>query len=341
MRTLPATARTVHIAHFSSQLEPVLTIEDGEGVVLESLRGDPADYQAAGVAPGEIPQPLRDLYRDLGAYKGHELTGPIAIRGAEPGDVLEVHIRDIQLTMPFGFNANVYGEGALPEDFPYTAWRLVRMDLDKMVAEVIPGVAVPLQPFFGVMGVAPPARLGKISSGPPGVHGGNIDLKELAAGSTLFLPVHVKGALFSAGDGHAVQGDGEVCYTAIETSLTGTFEFHVRKGRRLKWPRAETPTHVITMGFDPDLDRAAQMALREMLDYLTEELEVSREQAYMLSSLAVDLRITQLVNTVKGVHAMLPKRLLAGREFHAQLERDRRAARPRPAGRPGADVLSS
>jgi acetamidase/formamidase len=309
VRVLNATAKTVHVAHFSGELEPVLTIEDGETVALESLRGDPAQYEAAGVAPEDIPQPLRALYRDLGSYKGHELTGPIYVRGAEPGDTLEVHIQDIRLTMPFGFNANVYGMGTLPEDFPYTSWRVVRMDLDRMVSEVLPGVVVPLQPFFGVMGVAPPAKLGKISSGPPGVHGGNIDLKDLGPGTVLYLPVHVRGALFSAGDGHAVQGDGEVCYTAIETSMTGTFQFRVRKGRRLKWPRAETPTQVITMGFDEDLDLAAKMALREMIEYLGEEKGIAPEQAYMLSSLAVDLRITQLVNTVKGVHAVLPKRL--------------------------------
>ncbi len=309
MRVLNATAQTVHIAHFSSELDPVLAIETGETVTVESLRGDPAQYEAAGIAPEEIPPPLRALYQDLGSYKGHELTGPIYVRGAEPGDVLEVHIHEVRLTMPFGFNANVYGAGTLPEDFPYTSWRVVRMDLDKMVAEVLPGIVVPLQPFFGVMGVAPPAKLGKISSAPPGVHGGNIDLKELGPGTILYLPVHVRGALFSAGDGHAVQGDGEVCYTAIETSMTGTFEFRVRKGTRLKWPRAETPTHMITMGFDEDLDLAAKMALREMIDYLHEARGIAPEQAYMLCSLAVDLRITQLVNGVKGVHAMLPKRL--------------------------------
>ena len=318
MQTLNATGQTVHIAHFSSELNPVLTIDDGDIVVLESLRGDPAEYEAAGIAPQEIPQPLRDLYRDLRSYKGHELTGPIYVKGAEPGDVLEVHIRGIKLTMPFGFNANVYGMGTLPEDFPYTSWRVIRMDLEKMVSEVIPGVMVPLQPFFGVMGVAPPARLGKISSAPPGVHGGNIDLKELGSGSILYLPVHIRGALFSAGDGHAVQGDGEVCYTAIETSMTGTFQLRVRKGTRLKWPRAETPTHIITLGFNEDLDLAAKMALREMIEYLGEEKGIKPEQAYMLASLAVDLRVTQFVNTVKGVHAMLPKSLFTGGQFDSR-----------------------
>ena len=307
MHTLKATVQTVHIAHFCSELPPVLTIDDGDTVEVESLRGDPMEYEAAGIAPAEIPEPLRALYRDLQSYKGHELTGPIYVRGAEPGDVLEVHIQDVRLTMPFGFNANVIGAGTLPEDFPYTSWRVVRMDLDKMVSEVLPGVVVPLKPFFGVMGVAPPARLGKVSSAPPGVHGGNIDLKELGPGSILYLPVHIRGALFSAGDGHAVQGDGEVCYTAIETSMTGTFQFRLRKGRRLKWPRAETPTAVITMGFHEDLDVAAKMALRETIEYLGEEKGLAPEQAYMLASLAVDFRITQLVNTVKGVHAVLPK----------------------------------
>ena len=159
MHTLKATSQTVHIAHFSSEVPPVLTIDDGDTVVLESLRGDPAEYEAAGIAPAEIPDPLRALYRDLRSYQGHELTGPIYVRGAEPGDVLAVHIQDVHLTMPFGFNANVIGTGTLPDEFPYTAWRVVRMDLDQMVSEVLPGVVVPLKPFFGVMGVAPPARL--------------------------------------------------------------------------------------------------------------------------------------------------------------------------------------
>jgi acetamidase/formamidase len=157
------------------------------------------------------------------------------------------------------------------------------------------------------MGVAPIPAQGKISSGPPGIHGGNLDLKELVAGTTLYLPVHVKGALFSAADGHAVQGDGEINLSALETSLVGTFQFAVLKGKRIRWPRAETPTHYITMGLNEDLDEAARIAVREMIAYLGEEKGIDPTEAYRLASLAVDLRVTQLVDGVKGIHAMLPK----------------------------------
>ena len=161
------------------------------------------------------------------------------------------------------------------------------------------------------MGVAPPPQLGKIPSGPPGVHGGNIDLKELVAGTILYLPVHVKGALFSVGDPHGVMGDGEVCLSALEAAeMKGTFKFMVWKNARILWPRAETPTHFITLGLNEDLDLAAKMAIREMINYLSEEKKISREQAYMLCSLAVDFRVTQLVDGVKGIHAMLPKNIL-------------------------------
>jgi acetamidase/formamidase len=180
-----------------------------------------------------------------------------------------------------------------------------------MVAQFANGIEIPLHPFFGSMGVAPPAVTGRISSNPPWVHGGNLDNKELVAGTTLYIPIHTRGALFQVGDGHAGQGDGEVDVTAMETSLIGTFQFIVRKDMRLRWPRAETPTHYITMGMNSDLVEATKIALREMIDFLMKEKHLSRDDAYMLASIAADLHITQLVDENDGVHMMIAKSIFS------------------------------
>jgi len=311
--TLIGTPKTVHWGYYSSRIDPVLKINAGDTVTITTPHGLASVYQAGGIPPEQISQNLKDIEKEV-KDRGpgpHILTGPIFVNGAEPGDVLEVHIQEIKITAPFGYNTNWINMGALPEDFPYTAFRILKMDLEKMTTEPIPGVVIPLRPFFGSMGVAPPPQLGKISSAPPGVHGGNIDLKELVAGTILYLPVHVKGALFSVGDPHGVMGDGEVCLSALEAAeMKGTFKFTVRKNARILWPRAETPTHFITLGLNEDLDVAAKMAIREMINYLSEEKKMTREQAYMLCSLAVDFRVTQLVDGVKGIHAMLPKSIL-------------------------------
>ena len=175
------------------------------------------------------------------------------------------------------------------------------------------GLELPLKPFFGVMAVAPPAPWGSVSTLPPRRNGGNLDNKELVAGTTLYLPIHVDGALFSVGDGHGVQGDGEVCVTAIETGLVGTFELIVRDDMALDWPMAETPTHVMTMAFDPDLDTCVTIALRDMLGLIAARTGLTRQEAYALCSLVADLRVTQVVNGAKGIHVMLEKRFLSGR----------------------------
>jgi acetamidase/formamidase len=201
----------------------------------------------------------------------------------------------------------VPNNGTLPDDFPYTRFKLIRFNIRAGIAEFVPGVTLTLAPFFGSIGVGPNPLVGRISSVPPGHHTGNLDNKELVAGSTLFLPVHVPGALLSVGDGHAMQGDGEVTLTALETSLRGTIQVTVRKGRRLKWPRAETPTHYIAMGLHTDLDQAAQLATREMVEFLVTEKGLDRDEAYILCSLAADLRVTQLVDGTKGIHAMIAK----------------------------------
>jgi acetamidase/formamidase len=240
----------------------------------------------------------------------HILTGPIQVAGAEVGDVLEVRILDIALRQNWGFNLfRAYG-GTLPEDFPY--YRLIHIALDQAAnrATLPSGLKIPLRPFFGQLAVAPPKAFGRQNSKEPREFGGNIDCKELTAGSTIYLPVWNEGALFSTGDGHAAQGDGEVDGTAIETALTGTFEFHVRKDLNWRLPRAETPTHLITFGLDTDLDDAARQALREMVGWIAVLAGVSKDEAYALSSCAVDLRVTQTVNNVKGIHALLDRSIL-------------------------------
>jgi acetamidase/formamidase len=270
--------------------------------------------EAAGLERSDIDPELRAIYREI-QDRGpgpHILTGPIYIEGADPGDVLEVEIQSIQLAVPYALNQFLPGFGLLPEDFPYTVARLFRLDTQRMTTEIRPGIFVPLRPFFGCMGVAPPSELGRISSVPPWIHGGNLDNKELTAGARLFIPVHAKGALFSVGDGHAAQGDGEVDLMALETALVGTFRLTIRKGQRLLWPRAETPSHFMTMGFDEDLNVAAKLATRDMIDFLTLEKKLTRDDAYMLVSVAADLRVTQLVDGKKGIHAMLPKSIFRG-----------------------------
>jgi acetamidase/formamidase len=237
----------------------------------------------------------------------HILTGPIFVEDAKPGDVLEVRIQSIRLAVPFAYNRFRPGFGFLPDDFPYTQSKIIPLDEKSMIAHFAPGIDIPLRPFFGSIGVAPPEVTGRISSGPPWIHGGNMDNKELVAGTTLFLPVHAPGALLLVGDGHAGQGNGEVDITAMETSLIGTFQLIVRKDLHLRWPRAETATQYITMGFHEDLNEATKMAVREMIDFLASAKHMSRDDAYMLTSVAADLSITQLVDGNKGVHAAIPK----------------------------------
>lgn len=308
---LKASPETCHWGWFAADLAPVLAVDPGETVVIETVSGGPEALPPAGF---HVPPELRDIHaRSERMLPGHILTGPVAVRGAEPGDALEVRIRRVELRQDWGWNLIKPLAGTLPDEFPDERWMNIPLDAGRGVATLPWGLELPCAPFFGVMGVAPPPAWGRITSLIPRAHGGNLDLKELVAGTTLLLPVHVPGALFSVGDGHAAQGDGEVCVTAIETALTGEFEFRLRKGARLARPRAETPTHLITMGIDPDLDRCAEIALRDMIALLGETAGLGREDAYTLCSLAADLRITQTVNGAKGVHCMIERRFAARR----------------------------
>lgn len=307
---LKATPKTVAWGYYDASTPPVLRIKSGDTIEIQTLiTSSPSRLEAAGVAPEQVEQSLRDIYKEVTnkGPGGHILTGPIYVEGAEPGDVLEVRIRTIKLAIPYAYNAFSPGRGFLPEDFPYARIKIIPLDEKRMVGRFSDGIEIPLRPFFGSMGVAPPDVSGRISSAPPWIHAGNLDNKELVAGTTLFIPVHARGALFLTGDGHAGQGNGEVDITAMETSLVGTFQLIVRKDMHLKWPRAETPSHFITMGIHEDLNEATKMALREMIDFLVKEKHLTRDDAYMLSSVAADLEITQLVDGNKGVHAMILK----------------------------------
>jgi acetamidase/formamidase len=307
---LPATPKTVAWGYYDAAAPPVLRIHSGDAVVFDTLlTNSPTGLERAGVPPDQVQQSLRDIYKEVTnkGPGGHILNGPVFVEEAEPGDTLEVRIQKIELAIPYAYNAFGPTRGFLPEDFPYRKMKIIQLDKKRMVAEFAPGIEIPLHPFFGSMGVAPPEAYGKIDSAPPGNHAGNMDNKELVAGTTLFLPVHAKGALFEIGDGHAGQGNGEVDITALETSLVGTLQFVVHKSTGQKYPRAETPTHYISMGFHQELYEATKIAVREMIDFLVAEKHLSRDDAYMLTSVAGDVDITELVDGNKGVHVMMPK----------------------------------
>jgi acetamidase/formamidase len=308
--TLKATPKTVAWGYYDAAAEPVLRIKSGDTVTFQTLiTNSPNGLEKAGVAPDQVEQNLRDIYKEITTHGpgGHILNGPVYVEGAEPGDALEIRIQKIDLAIPYAYNGFRFGAGFLTQDFTYSRTKIIPLDHEHMLAKFSPGIEIPLHPFFGSMGVAPPESYGRISSAPPGIHGGNMDNKELVAGTTLYLPVHVRGALFEIGDGHAGQGNGEVDITALETSLTGTLQFVVRKDLKVKYPRAETPTHYISMGFDDDLSEATRIAVRGMIDFLVNEKHLSRDDAYMLTSVAGDVDITELVDSNKGVHVMMPK----------------------------------
>ena len=306
-----ATAKTIHYSVFDAAIPPVLEIDSGDRVTLQCLSGAPDVIPTSG--PFELLPEHLQVIKDLAVKNpGHFMTGPVAVRGAKPGHTLEIRILDVWLRQNWAHNSIRPLGGALPEDFQVRRCLHILLDGEKMVAKMPWGVDLPLNPFFGVMGVAPPPLWGAISSGPPREHGGNMDNKELVKGSTLFLPVFVDGGNFSAGDGHAAQGDGEVNSNGLETALGGTFEIILRKDLKLTMPRAETPTHYITMGMDVDLDDAAKQALREMIVFICERTNLSREDAYTLCSLAADMRVTQIVDGNKGIHVMLAKSALHG-----------------------------
>ena len=310
---IAATPETVRWGVFDAAIPPVLTINSGETVILECVSGGPDTLPPPALGM-EVPAALHAIHARVPRGPGHIITGPVAVAGAEPGDMLEVKIEAIEFGTDWGFCGFRPLSGTIPEDFPERFLTHIPIDRARNTCRLSYGVELPLAPFFGVMGVAPRANYGTISTVQPREHGGNLDNKEIGVGATLFLPVLAKGALFSAGDGHGVQGDGEVCINALETCLTGTFTLTLHKAVGLepvlKYPRGETATHYVSMGMNEDLDIAMKTALREMIAFICVRSNLSRQEAYQFCSLAVDFRVTQTVNGEKGVHGMLKKGLL-------------------------------
>ena len=305
---IPATPDKMVLGYLDATSPPVLEIDSGDTVKLYSF---PAGGMASLPEMSRVPADYLAALKTLPDGPGpHFMTGPVHVRGAQPGDVLQVDILDAQPTMDWGFVAILPLLGTLPEEF--TDYETIHPTIDRArkVCTLPWGTELPLDPFFGIIGVAPPKAWGRCTSSVPRAFGGNMDNKELKPGTTLYLPVFNDGALFMAGDGHGVQGDGEVCITALETGLSGTFRLTVRRDLEVDFPFAETPTHLMSIGLDEDLDDAAKQAVREMVRHVCRRTNLSRNQAYMLCSLIGDLRVTQTVDGNKGVHMMLAKSYL-------------------------------
>ena len=312
---LLATPDTIAYGWYDAAATPVLRIASGDIIDVDTLlTNTPVGLRRAGVAEDQIQDSLKKITEAFpqGNPKrgpgGHILTGPVFVEGAEPGDALEVKILSIDLAIPYGYNGC---SGYLRENCPTppAPAKIIPLDAKTMTAAFAPGIVIPLHPFYGSMGVAPPPEAGRVSSNPPGIHAGNLDNKSLVAGTTLFIPVHAPGALFEVGDGHAAQGDGEVDQTAIETSLRGRLQLTVRKGMKLNFPRAETPTDFISMGTDEDLAKATRIAIQEMIDFLVATKGLDKTAAYQLTSVAGNVHITQLVDGKVGVHVKMPKEI--------------------------------
>jgi acetamidase/formamidase len=309
---LEATPDTVAYGYYWSEAKPVLRVASGDIIDVDTLlTSNPNTLRRLGVPEDQIQQSLKDIVEKVTGDRrgpgGHILTGPVYVEDAQPGNVLEVKVLSIDLPIDYGYNGC---SGFIPENCGQQASRTVLLKLDRqaMTSEFLPGIVVPLKPFFGSMGVAPAPELGRVSSNPPSRHAGNLDNRELVAGSTLYIPIFVPGALFEVGDGHAAQGDGEVSQTAIETSLRGRLQLTVRKDMTLTWPRAETATDYITMAADPDLTVATRTAIQEMVNFLAETKKLTPQQAYQLTSIAGHVAITQLVDKPNhGVHVKMPK----------------------------------
>ena len=317
---LRSTPDTVLWGYIAANLPAALTVKPGQIVTVEALshqglttNQDPVKFFAAhGVRSEDVLPDAVFVYSQVNRPKGasvHILTGPIYVEGAEPGDTLEVRVLDIQFRVPYGVNNTGPGKGVLPGLLKSPAARFIRIDLERQVALFSDDIEIPLQPFMGIMAVSPPTSLGMVSSTPPGAWGGNMDLKFLTKGSTLYLPVFNRGGQFFTGDGHGMQGDGEVDGGALEISLAATLQFFVQKKKSIKLPRMQTATDYLLTGLSTDLNEATRIALQEAVDFLQTEKGLSAADAYALSSLAVDLGIGEAVDIVNLVYAKVPKKL--------------------------------
>jgi acetamidase/formamidase len=320
--SLRSTPETVIWGYLAADIPPVLTIRSGQTVRIDTLShqgvvnmADPVTFFGrAGIAREQVLQDAMDIYEKeprVGGSGAHVLTGPIYIEGAEPGDMLEVRIHQLEHRVPYGVNNAGPRTGVVIDMLPGPTPKIIRFDLERKVALFSPEIEVPLAPFLGIMAVAPSRDMLMVSSRPPSRWGGNMDLNKLGPGSTLYLPVFNEGAQFFTGDPHAVQGDGEVNGTAIEASLTGTLQFVVHKGqgRTMKWPRAEDAENYYVMGMDLDLDVALSEAVRESIAFLRARYNLSEADAYSLSSVGIDFRVGEAVDSTLMIYGVIPKRL--------------------------------
>jgi acetamidase/formamidase len=321
---LRSTPDTVLWGYIAANLPPAVTIKSEQIVQVEALSHqglttahDPEKFFGRhGISAQDVLPDAKVVFSEVKRPKGasvHILTGPIYVDGAEPGDTLEVRVLDIKFRVPYGVNNTGPGKGVLPGLLKEPSAKLIRVDLERKVALFSSEIEIALNPFMGIMAVAPPTSLGMVSSTPPGAWGGNMDLKFLGVGSTLYLPVFNKGAQFFTGDGHAVQGDGEVDGGAIEISLAPTLQFFVHKGKSIKLPRIETASDYLATGLSVDLNEATKIALQDAVDFLQAEKGMSAADAYALSSLAVDLGIGEAVDVVNLVYAKIPKSIFRTR----------------------------
>lgn len=319
------------IGNFPADKAPILTIKSGETVKIDTGGGnrwgdkDPDQWLAEekipytlATAPGlaETAKVLKETPRNGDIKTGHILVGPINVEGAEPGDMLEIRMLSVKPRIPYGVVSERSGSGGIPDEVPAPFYKVVMIDQKRHVGVFDKGIEVPLGPFMGVMGVQPDASFGaNPRSSPPGPYGGNLDCKELVTGTTLYLPVFAPGARFFTGDAHGGQGDGEVTVTAIETANTAILQFILHKGVKIDAPRAETPTHFINFGLDPNLEEAMKKAIRENNTFLEERMGLDFAHAFALSSIGVDFHVTQVVDGTKGIHAMVPKKLFKDQTF--------------------------
>ena len=305
---LPATPATTQWGWFDNAQAPVLHIHSGDTVVMETMM-----HSHNQIVPGITIEQVKKTRTDYPGRGPHSLTGPIYVEEAEPGDVLRVRINKV-VPRAYATNFNVPGMfGQFPKEFPDGQIKFFYLDLDKKQMEFAPGIVIPLKPFPGTLGVAR-AEPGRYSSVPPGRFAGNLDIREMSEGATLYVPVFVKGALIWSGDSHAGQGNGEINLTAIETAykeLSLTVE--VLKGQRLEWPRVETPTDWITIGYDQDLNKALDLLKSETTKFLVEQRNVPKEGAEQAMLDGWNCPISEVVNVVKGTYCMLPKQAGAPR----------------------------
>jgi acetamidase/formamidase len=322
---LRSTPETVVWGYFAADIPPAVRIKSGQTVRVDTVSHggvntgvDPVTFFSRhGVAAAEVLKDAIDIYEKVSRPRGasaHILTGPIYIEEAQPGDMLEVRILALEYRVPYGVNNSNRGTGVLPELLSGPTPKVIRLDTARNVALFAPEIEVPLQPFMGIMAVAPSRDSWLISSRPPSRWGGNMDFNKLTVGATLYLPVFHDGAQFFAGDSHAVQADGEINGTAIEASLTGTFQFIVHKGagRAMTWPRAEDANYYYAMGMDLDLDVAMKQAAQETVNFLRDRKGLSAADAYALASIAVDFRVAEAVDAVQMVYGAIPKKIFKG-----------------------------